>query len=70
MDYFTADFSHGSGFTNCAVSSDTNTFKIVSGYTDAGYYFQDENLNWYLSEEKFYDKNGQFWSLSWILQKI
>ena len=35
---------------------DTNTSKIVSGYTDAGYYFQDENLNWYLSEEKFYDK--------------
>ena len=35
---------------------DTNTFKIVSGYTDAGYYFQDQNLNWYLSEEKFYDK--------------
>ena len=35
---------------------DTNTSKIVSGYTDAGYYFQDQNLNWYLSEEKFYDK--------------
>ena len=35
---------------------DTNTSKIVSGYTDAGYYFQDQNLNWYLSKEKFYDK--------------
>ena len=35
---------------------DTNTSQIVANYSQAVDYFQDQNLNWYLSEEKFYDK--------------
>ena len=35
---------------------DTNTSQIVANYSEAVDYFQDQNLNWYLSEEKFYDK--------------
>ena len=32
---------------------DTNTSKIVSGYTDAEYYFQDQGLNFYLTKDEF-----------------
>ena len=35
---------------------DKNTYKIVANYSEAVDYFQDQDLNWYLSEEKFYDK--------------
>ena len=35
---------------------DINTSQIVANYSEAVYYFQDQNLNWYLSEEKFYDE--------------
>ena len=35
---------------------DTNTSKIVLGYTDAVYFFQDERLNFYMSEEEFYNE--------------
>ena len=34
----------------------TNTSQIVANYSEAVDYFQNQNLNWYLSEEKFYDK--------------
>ena len=35
---------------------DTNTSKIVSGYTDAEYYFQDQGLNFYLTKDEFYNE--------------
>ena len=35
---------------------DTNTSKIVSGYTDAEYYFQDQGLNFYLTKDEFDDE--------------
>ena len=58
MDSFTADFSHGSGFTNCAISPRPNTSQIVANYSQAVYYFQDQGLNFYLTQDEFYFKEN------------
>ena len=68
-------FPFGAGGRIALFNPDKNISKIVSGYRDAEYYFEDEGLNFYLSEEKFYelfpvldfavdspdDMNPQFW---------
>ena len=68
-------FPFGAGGRIALFNPDTNISKIVNGYRDVKYYFKDEGLNFYLSEEEFYelrpvldfavdspdDMNPQFW---------
>ena len=55
MDSFTADFSHGSGFTNCAISPRhkylSNCGKLQPG---CGLFPGIIGLNFYLTQDEFY----------------
>ena len=58
MDSFTADFSHGSGFANCAILPRHKYLSNCGKLQPGCKLFQDNGLNFYLTQDEFYFKEN------------